>query len=102
MPCCARNGFSPNGDGINDYFIVACIDKYPDAVLKVFSGTGTLMYKKDHYGNLDFWGSEDAAWWNGTTGKDQDKAPAGTYIYILDLEHGKKDAIFKGYVFISR
>jgi len=33
------NGFSPNGDGINDYFNVTCIEKYPDTNSRSFQPT---------------------------------------------------------------
>jgi gliding motility-associated-like protein len=95
------NGFSPDGDGINDYFKIACIEEYPDAKLMIYSGVSALLYEQDHYGNLDFWGSEDAAWWNGTD-KGKNKLPAGSYIYILDLDNGRKDLIKTGVVFVSR
>jgi len=95
------NGFSPNGDAINDWFHVTCIEKYPDAKLIIYSGTSTLLYEQEHYGNFDFWGSEDAAWWNGTD-MDNNKLDSGSYIYILDLGQGRKNMIKKGVVFISR
>jgi gliding motility-associated-like protein len=95
------NGFSPNGDGINDYFHIICIEKYPDARLSIYSGTSTLLYEQEHYGNFDFWGNVDAAWWNGTD-KDKNKLDSGSYIYILDLDHGRKEMIKTGVVFISR
>ena len=60
------------------------------------------IYEQDHYGNMDHWDSEDAAWWDGSKGKGEDKVSSGTYIYILDLDHGKWDSILKGYVFLSR
>src|SRR5690606_7750265 len=31
------NEFSPNYDGINDHFIITCIENYPDNDLKVFN-----------------------------------------------------------------
>lgn len=95
------NGFSPNGDGINDYFNVTCIEKYPDAKLQIFSATSALLYEQEHYGNLDFWGSEDAAWWNGND-RNKNKLDSDTYIYILDLDHGRKSMTKTGVVFISR
>lgn len=94
-------GFSPNGDGINDYFHITCIEKYPDAKLLIYSRSSTLLYEQEHYGNFDFWLSEDAAWWNGTD-RDKNKLTSGSYIYILDLEPGRKDPVKTGYVFISR
>jgi len=95
------NGFSPNGDGMNDYFQVNCIEKYPDAKLLIYSGTGALVYEQQHYGNVDFWGSNDAAWWNGRQRNSENKVALGTYIYILDLDHGRKDMIKTGSVFLS-
>ena len=29
------------------------------------ANNGNQVYKKDHYGNIDFWGSKDAAYWDG-------------------------------------
>lgn len=99
------NGFSPNGDGINDYFKITCIDKYPDAKLRIYSRTSVLVYEQQHYGNLDFWGIEAAAWWDGRNGNNSNsvanKLAPGSYIYILDLDRGRKDMIKSGVVFIS-
>ena len=99
------NGFSPDGDGINDYFKIACIEKYPDAKLQIYSRTSKLVYEQQHYGNLDFWGFEAAAWWDGRIGNNSNsggnKLTPGSYIYILDLDRGKKDMIKSGVVFIS-
>ena len=95
------DGFSPNGDGINEYFKVSCIEHYPDAKLQVYSANAVLLYEQAHYGNLDFWDSEDAAFWNGSD-RYKIKLESGSYIYILDLNHGKKNMIKSGVVFISK
>jgi gliding motility-associated-like protein len=103
-PITVPNAFSPNGDGINDYFRIAGIEKYPDARLFVYTASNRKVYEKNHYGNIDFWGSEIDALWNGTnnikgTGM---QLPNGTYIFILDLANGNQKLIKLGTVFIKR
>jgi gliding motility-associated-like protein len=98
------NGFSPNGDGVNDYFKITCLENYPDAVLRVYSRSSSLLYEQSHYGNRDYWGSEDAAWWDGKIGNNSNgnKLASGSYVYVLDLDHGNRELIKTGVVFISK
>ncbi len=96
------NGFSPNGDGINDYLMITCMDNYPEAVLQIYSRSGSLVYEKRHYGNLDFWGSKSEAWWDGRNSINGSQLNAGSYIYILQLVPGDKSSVKSGIVFISR
>jgi len=97
-------GFSPNGDGINDLFKIFCMSKFPDAKISVFNDAGQLVFNKSHYGNVDFWGSEVDAWWDGTDNVRSNGMPLpnGTYIYFLELVEGNKSNIRKGTVFINR
>jgi gliding motility-associated-like protein len=86
-------GFSPNGDGVHDFFQVYCIQKYPNAVMMIFDRAGHKLFEKEHYGNLEYWGSDEDAWWWGvsehkwTLGRGT--LPAGNYVYILDLGNGE-------------
>jgi gliding motility-associated-like protein len=100
------NGFSPNGDGINDLFQIKCIFNYPNAVLRIFTRSGIKVFEKKHYGNIDFWGSEANAWWDGRTDNIWNVGGSvlatGTYIFILELEEGNKDNVLTGSVFLSR
>ncbi|HOI49380.1 MAG TPA: gliding motility-associated C-terminal domain-containing protein, partial [Prolixibacteraceae bacterium] len=95
-------GFSPNGDGIHDFFQIHCIEMYPNARLYIFNRWGNKLYEKQHYGNLDVWGSDQEAWWWGTSDNKwtlgRPTLPAGTYIYVLELGNGKTH---KGTVMIS-
>src|SRR5665811_1119081 len=50
-------GFSPNDDGVHDYFQILCIQKYPNARLMIFNRNGDKLFDKEHYGNLDVWGT---------------------------------------------
>jgi gliding motility-associated-like protein len=97
------DGFSPNDDGINDYFKIVCMEDYPNANIEIYNRWGNKVYDKENYGNTDRWGSTDA-WWDGrSTNKltvGSEKLPAGTYFYILYLNDGS-DPI-TGFVFLNR
>lgn len=82
------NTFSPNSDGINDYFYIGNIGKYPGNRLEVFTRTGQLVYAKTNYDNS----------WDGTNYGD--RLPETTYYFTLDLGDGKP--VMYGHVTIVR
>lgn len=82
------NTFSPNNDGINDYFHIGNINKYPDNRLEVFTRTGQQVFAKTGYDNS----------WDGTNYGD--KLPETTYYFTLDL--GNDSPVFYGHVTIVR
>jgi gliding motility-associated-like protein len=87
------DGFSPNSDGVHDFFQIFCIQRYPDAKLMVFNRAGSKLFEKEHYGNMAYWGSDQAAWWWGTSENNwtlgRGNLPAGNYVYILELGNGE-------------
>jgi gliding motility-associated-like protein len=91
------DAFSPNDDHVHDYFQIYCIEQYPDAHIYIFDQSGKQLFEKDHYGNLEFWGSQDNAWWNGMS--NEQKVVSGTYYYVLKLGNGttKKSFVFVSY-----
>jgi gliding motility-associated-like protein len=97
------NVFTPNGDGIHDLFKIVGLDGYENPELQIFNRYGNLIFKKDHYGNLDIWKNEELAWWNGRSEHKwnviNDKSPVGTYYYILKLGDGK---VLTGFVFLAK
>jgi uncharacterized repeat protein (TIGR01451 family)/gliding motility-associated-like protein len=97
-------GFSPNGDGIQEYFRITCIENYPDAAIEIYNRWGNLIFKKENYGNRDKWGETDA-WWDGRSTHSwnigNDKVPTGTYFYVLYLNSGDEKPK-AGSVFINR
>ena len=88
------SGFSPNGDGVNDFFEISAINRYPDAVLKIFNRWGDLVYSKEHYDNS----------WNGFSNTDMIRMgeilPNGTYYYVF--KPGNGDDNQAGYVILRR
>lgn len=95
-------GFSPNGDGIHDFFRITCMDRYENPVIEIYNRLGNLIYKREHYGDLSIWGNEFMAFWDGKPnqggGSSQGVLPSGTYYYALKL--GNK--LMTGFVFISK
>jgi gliding motility-associated-like protein len=66
------NAFSPNGDGINDTWIIRYLDSYPGVDVQLFDRYGQLVYHNVGY----------SIPWNGT--KNGIPLPVGTYYYIID------------------
>jgi gliding motility-associated-like protein/uncharacterized repeat protein (TIGR01451 family) len=97
VPLCliVYNEFSPNDDGSNEFFIVDCIENYPNNKLHVYNRYGTLVYDTSHYTND----------WDGTANVSgtinvSDKLPTGTYYYVLDV--GVDNIVKSGWLSIAR
>lgn len=73
----ANNMITPNGDGINDTWIVKNIHLYPNNELNIFDREGRVVFKTIGYDNL----------WNGQF--NGNPLPEGTYYYILHIDSGK-------------
>ena len=85
-PCFIPNAFSPNGDGVNDTYVIPCNDKYPGASIMVYDRWGMEVWASNgHYLN-DFDGHN----------KNGIKLPDGTYyvIYTYNDGSGKSEAKF--------
>jgi len=87
------NGFSPNGDGINDAFTIQGIDNFPNNTVCIFNRWGNQVFLKKGYTNNDPFNGI----WNGKT------LPDGTYFYLIEIEgeDGLKKK-FNGYLQIHR
>jgi gliding motility-associated-like protein len=68
------NTFTPNNDGINDYWDIPHIDEFPGAEVSVFNRDGQRVYHSINY-SKPFNGK-----WNGA------ELPTGTYYYVVDLK----------------
>lgn len=70
------NSFTPNNDGINDYWVIKGLDTYPDATVKVFNRNGQSVFQSQGY-SKPFDGN-----YNGKP------LPTGVYYYIIGLKKG--------------
>jgi gliding motility-associated-like protein len=97
------NGFSPNGDGIQDTWRIYCLDRHPNASIRIFNRMGNLVYSLESYGNENLHGAE-SAWWDGTANQKWNLGdgilPIGHYFYILDLKDGSEP--LNGFIYLNR
>jgi gliding motility-associated-like protein len=77
---------TPNSDGINDYFEVSGIEKYPNAKLVVLLPNGKIIYEKSPYNN-DF---------NG------DGLSNGTYYFMFWGDKSNSKPLKKGFFELLR
>ena len=90
----APNGFSPNNDGVNDYFNIKGIEDFEGNVVFIYNRWGSLVFKQKNYDNK----------WDGKCnvsgalmGQD---LPEGTYYFLIDLNNEGKP--LSGYVVLKR
>ncbi len=103
------NAFSPNGDGINDFYVISGREgglTSEKSKLEVFNRWGALVYRSKGivYGDGD-------EWWDGTSttanmvsiGSD---LPNGTYFYVFTVEVNTGEIVTKkeysGYIELRR
>jgi gliding motility-associated-like protein len=87
-------GFSPDGDGVNDYFVIPGIEKYPNNVLRVINRWGEEVFVRQRYAND--WGGEP----NLGLRIQDGKLPGGTYFYIF--ETGTDEKPITGSIYINK
>ncbi|QKX03822.1 Ig-like domain-containing protein [Aquimarina sp. TRL1] len=92
-------GFSPNGDGINDVFVIRGLENITNTVT-IYNRWGVKVYEAESYG-------KDGAFFRGqsngrVTVQKGDNLPVGTYYYVIEYtlptgEHKSKT----GYLYIN-
>lgn len=89
------DGFSPNGDGINDTFNIPDIEfLFPNFTLEIYNRYGNLMYK----------GNKNIPDWDGRNNKSavsDGVAPNGVYFFIVNFNKDNK-APKQGRLYLNR
>ena len=70
------NTFTPNGDGVNDTWIVTNLERFPGSTLRIFDRWGQTVLESTNY---------DQSWQGRFQGKD---LPEDTYFYLIDKGNG--------------
>lgn len=89
------NEITPNGDGMNEFLTISCIENYPDNTLTIFNRHGNKIYEVSGYKND----------WNGVANVSGiigsgDAIPAGTYYYVLKINNPEFENV--GWVYVQR
>lgn len=79
--------FSPNGDGVNDTFVIEGLATSPDNELYLYNRWGVEVFSMKNYDN-----SFDGTSQGRVTIAEDNKLPVGTYYYVLKLKDQKDQA----------
>lgn len=83
------NVFTPNGDGLNEYFKIGGLESYTAPELYVYNRWGSQVYASTDYHND----------WDGNGGKLNE----GTYYYVLKVKTSSdEEKLYKGWVQILK
>lgn len=85
------NIFTPNGDGVNEAFVVEGIEFFPGSSMRIFNRWGKLVYQSDSYGS---------PFWRGEHYKSGAECADGIYFYELIVP--RLDLVEKGTVTLAR
>ena len=66
---------TPNGDGINDTWVIHNLENHPGSIVRVFNANGTQVFYSTTYRNE----------WTGNYQGSSEMLPVGSYLYQIDL-----------------
>ncbi len=94
--CGIPEGFSPNGDGINDRFVIPDIaEDFPNYNIEIFNRWGNVVFK----------GNANTPDWDGVSNQSttlgDNVLPAGVYFYIVNYNDGSTPPV-QGKLYLSR
>ncbi|MGB1270378.1 MAG: gliding motility-associated C-terminal domain-containing protein, partial [Flavobacteriaceae bacterium] len=83
---------SPNGDGINDTWMIYNIENHPNSIVRVFNRWGSQVFYSRNYQNN----------WDGSYKNNTENLPEGaSYYYQIDLD-GNGIIDREGWLYITR
>jgi len=86
-PSAIPNAITPNGDGVNDFWAIPGIEKFPNAQVRIFSRNGQKIFDSKGYARA----------FDGTI--NGSNLPQGVYYYVISLA---SDCNFSGSLTIIR
>jgi gliding motility-associated-like protein len=95
-PIVPLKGFSPDGDGINDFWLIQGIEAFPDNEIKVFNRWGNVVFETRNYDNSEVtWRGES----NGGLVIGGKEVVESTYYFIIRVSSLQP---ITGYVIVKK
>ena len=82
------NTFSPNNDGMNDFWNIEALETYPQSTVYIYNRNGRQVFQSTGYSKP----------WDGKF--NGSPLPTGTYYYVINLQNGTPK--LSGWVFLVR
>ncbi|MBK1440014.1 gliding motility-associated C-terminal domain-containing protein, partial [Parapedobacter sp. ISTM3] len=94
-----KYGISPNGDGINDFWKIDGITRYPENIVSIYSRWGDLVFQVQHYDNRSkvFTGTA-----NRLTKLGAGVLPSGTYFFVVQYRDQQEFKKVEGLLVLRR
>jgi len=92
-------GFSPDGDGINEFWVIEGIEQYPDNTVVIYNRWGDMVFQINGYDNNSNVFRGEA---NQLTGFGAGQLPEGTYFFQLILPEDNNLKQTKGFLVLKR
>src|SRR5690606_10777338 len=95
----SKYGFSPNGDGINDFWEIVGIENSPNNTVNIYNRWGDLVFTISNYNNSSnvFKGVA-----NRMSKSGAGNLPDGTYFFDIKISGTHNLKKLKGFVVIKR
>ena len=94
-----KYGFSPNGDGINDFWKIDTIENYPNNTVTIYNRWGDIVFTIKGYNNtINVFRGEA----NRKTKMGANKLPSGTYFFDIKISGNHNLKKTKGFVVLKR
>ncbi|QQL50315.1 Ig-like domain-containing protein [Mucilaginibacter ginkgonis] len=87
-PIVTYNTFTPNGDGVNDFWNIPALNSYPGAKVDIYNRYGRQVFHSIGYGTP----------WDGTF--EGAPVPTGVYYYVITTKFSSQ--VYSGYVTVLR
>ncbi len=99
LPDLTQYGFSPNGDNVNDYWVIEGIEDNPDNTVSIYNRWGDMVFQVQGYNNGSnaFRGMA-----NEKTSMGANELPSGTYFFNIQVSGAHNLKKTQGYLVIKR